>query len=120
MTVDPKTSFLVVSRRAGDDLAQLGVVSSTSDARDRTRVVIGAAGSGQIEALPETVETHFVARATMRGIDVALLCVERDGAPDPKSEKTIVITGALPANEAAELLAAGRGLAHVKINRGKI
>jgi hypothetical protein len=107
---DPDRSYLVLSRRAGDDLQQLGVFGRGSRLVDRLRVLVGAARRRQLEPLPETLEQRFIACATLRGADVALVCCATEGAPG-HSERTVTIEAALPADRAAELLTAGKGLA---------
>ena len=89
-TFDPSKRFIALSKTASDKLYELGIFEG--EWRDDRRLFINACREGAVTPIEGSEETHFLARMTIGGREVVLLCIDRLHAQ--KGEHVTVIKGA--------------------------
>ncbi|BBO32508.1 hypothetical protein [Lacipirellula parvula] len=109
-TLTAATTQLVVSRTADADLARLGVCPGDDKFRDRRRIAVDSIRRSAAP-LDECRETQFLAKSTIDGQDVVLLCITFEGSTLGDQAQTCIVRGVFTQQRAFELMAVGKGLA---------
>ena len=106
LKINPKESYIRLTDRADQMLRRLGIGRST---RQRYRDVIG--GVRVSRQFGKAFEQSWLAEGVIDGKPVVVLVVRHPGSPEWDSrEETVSVRGAWAPEEAADLLAQGKGL----------